>query len=214
MLKRLFFTLALSLGYATTLLAQGVFGANLVEKSHYKYKSYVLSLGPVISGNYSIPYNGYDISGGLGFNAGAAINLRFGRPKLHPVGTERFGVQIEFLYSTYNLNDDKNDYTLKCFDIPILFQWYVLPMWAIDAGITIMNANKISCENYRYGNIQDYDNGKSVFCVSFGYSFRFRNGFTANIRYNMGLSSMAENITANHSALSLGIGWMFNVIKK
>ena len=80
MLKRLFFTLALSLGYATTLLAQGVFGANLVEKSHYNDKSYVLSLGPVIGGNYSSPVSSDDTSGDFGFNAGAAINLRFGRP--------------------------------------------------------------------------------------------------------------------------------------
>lgn len=225
MFKRTLLTLALIAGTAAAASAQGIlvdvdgtdpYNGKLPEV----LKPYALSIGPKVGANYSIAGDpdGMDlgISGNIGFSAGVAANLRFGRPAGRPYyGTERFGVQLEALYSMHSIKSDVEDIKMNCFEIPVLFQWYFLPSFAIEVGPTFTGAFSTSPKELKYNNaVYQMDKMKSYdVMLSIGVNCKLKNGFTADLRYNMGNSDMAGNFNTKVSTISLGIGWLFSVIK-
>lgn len=226
MFKRAFLTLAVAVGMAVSASAQGIVPVDdEVITSDEKVvisevlKPYALSIGPKIGANYSIAGDpdGMDlgISGNVGFSAGVAANLRFGRPAGRPFGTERFGVQLEALYSMRSLKSDVEDITMNCFEIPVLFQWYFVPTFAIEVGPTFTGAFSASPKEFKYNNaVYQMDKVKAYdVMLSIGLNCKLKNGFTADLRYNLGNSDMAGNFKTKVSTISLGIGWLFNVIK-
>lgn len=226
MLKRALLTLAVIAGMAITASAQGIVPVDddvtsddIVYDPIYVYKPYALSIGPKVGANYSIAGDpdGMDlgISGNIGFSAGVAANLRFGRPAGRPFGTERFGVQLEALYSMRSLKTDVEDIKMNCFEIPILFQWYFVPTFAIEVGPTFTGAFSGSPKDFKYNNaVYQMDKVKAYdVMLSIGVNCKLKNGFTADLRYNLGNSDMAGNFQTKVSTISLGIGWLFSVIK-
>lgn len=226
MFKRAFLTLAVAVGMAVSASAQGIVPVDdEVITSDEEIvisevlKPYALSIGPKIGANYSIAGDpdGMDlgISGNVGFSAGVAANLRFGRPAGRPFGTERFGVQLEALYSMRSLKSDVEDITMNCFEIPVLFQWYFVPTFAIEVGPTFTGAFSTSPKEFKYNNaVYQMDKVKAYdVMLSIGLNCKLKNGFTADLRYNLGNSDMAGNFKTKVSTISLGIGWLFNVIK-
>lgn len=182
-------------------------------------KPFALSIGPKIDFNYAIAGNpkGMDInlSGNAGFNAGVAANVRFGRPAGKPYGTERFGAQLELLYSMRNLKSDIKNITMNGFEIPVLFQWYFIPNLAVEIGPTFSGVFSASPKqfavdnsNFEMSKLKDYD-----VMLTLGLNCMLKNGFMAEFRYNLGNSNMAGNFETKVSTISLGIGWLFNVIK-
>lgn len=226
MFKRAFLTLAVAVGMAVSASAQGIVPVDdeVITSDEEVVisevlKPYALSIGPKIGANYSIAGDpdGMDlgISGNVGFSAGVAANLRFGRPAGRPFGTERFGVQLEALYSMRSLKSDVEDITMNCFEIPVLFQWYFVPTFAVEVGPTFTGAFSTSPKEFKYNNavyqmekIKAYD-----VMLSIGLNCKLKNGFTADLRYNLGNSDMAGNFKTKVSTISLGIGWLFSVIK-
>lgn len=226
MFKRAFLTLAVAVGMTVSASAQGIVPVDdEVVTSDEEIvisevlKPYALSIGPKIGANYSIAGDpdGMDlgISGNVGFSAGVAANLRFGRPAGRPFGTERFGVQLEALYSMRSLKSDVEDITMNCFEIPVLFQWYFVPTFAIEVGPTFTGAFSTSPKEFKYNNaVYQMDKVKAYdVMLSVGLNCKLKNGFTADLRYNLGNSDMAGNFQTKVSTISLGIGWLFNVIK-
>ncbi len=226
MFKRAFLTLAVAVGMAVSASAQGIVPVDddVITSDEEVVisevlKPYALSIGPKIGANYSIAGNpdGMDlgISGNVGFSAGVAANLRFGRPAGRPFGTERFGVQLEALYSMRSLKSDVEDITMNCFEIPVLFQWYFVPTFAIEVGPTFTGAFSASPKEFKYNNaVYQMDKVKAYdVMLSIGLNCKLKNGFTADLRYNLGNSDMAGNFKTKVSTISLGIGWLFNVIK-
>lgn len=226
MFKRAFLTLAVAVGMTVSASAQGIVPVDEeVVTSDEEIvisevlKPYALSIGPKIGANYSIAGDpdGMDlgISGNAGFSAGVAANLRFGRPAGRPFGTERFGVQLEALYSMRSLKSDVEDITMNCFEIPVLFQWYFVPTFAIEVGPTFTGAFSTSPKEFKYNNaVYQMDKVKAYdVMLSVGLNCKLKNGFTADLRYNLGNSDMAGNFQTKVSTISLGIGWLFNVIK-
>lgn len=226
MFKRAFLTLAVAVGMTVSASAQGIVPVDdEVVTSDEEIvisevlKPYALSIGPKIGANYSIvgDPDGMDlgISGNVGFSAGVAANLRFGRPAGRPFGTERFGVQLEALYSMRSLKSDVEDITMNCFEIPVLFQWYFVPTFAIEVGPTFTGAFSTSPKEFKYNNaVYQMDKVKAYdVMLSIGLNCKLKNGFTADLRYNLGNSDMAGNFKTKVSTISLGIGWLFNVIK-
>ena len=49
--------------------------------------------------------------------------------------------------------------------------------------------------------------------LSVGVNCKLKKGFTANVRYNLGNSELAENFKTKVSTVSVGIGWLFTAIK-
>ncbi len=220
MLKRAFLTLAVAVVMAASASAQGIVPVDdEVPTGEVVLKPYALSIGPKIGANYSIAGDpdGMDlgISGNVGFSAGAAANLRFSRPAGRPFGTERFGVQLEALYSMRSLKSDVEDIKMNSFEIPVLFQWYFLPSFAVEVGPTFTGAFSTSPKEFKYNNaVYQMDKVKAYdVMLSIGVNCKLKNGFTANLRYNLGNSDMAGNFQTKVSTISLGIGWLFNVIK-
>ncbi len=220
MLKRAFLTLAVAVVMAASASAQGIVPVDdEVPTGEVVLKPYALSIGPKIGANYSIAGDpdGMDlgISGNVGFSAGVAANLRFSRPAGRPFGTERFGVQLEALYSMRSLKSDVEDIKMNSFEIPVLFQWYFLPSFAVEVGPTFTGAFSTSPKEFKYNNaVYQMDKVKAYdVMLSIGVNCKLKNGFTANIRYNLGNSDMAGNFQTKVSTISLGIGWLFNVIK-
>lgn len=225
MFKRAFLTLAVIAGMAVTASAQGIVPVDDKVTTEDDIvisevlKPYALSIGPKVGANYSIvgDPNGMDlgISSNIGFSAGVAANLRFGRPAGRPYGTERFGVQLEALYAMRSLKNDVEDIKMNCFEIPVLFQWYFLPSFAVEVGPTFTGAFSISPKELQYNNaVYQMDKVKAYdVMLSVGVNCKLKNGFTANLRYNMGNSDMAGNFKTKVSTISLGIGWLFPIIK-
>ncbi len=226
MLKRALLTLAVIAGMAVTASAQGIVPVDDVDVTSDEnivisevLKPYALSIGPKVGANYSIAGDpdGMDLgmSGNIGFSAGVAANLRFGRPAGRPFGTERFGVQLEALYSMRSLKNDVENINMSCFEIPVLFQWYFIPTFAIEVGPTFTGAFSASPKEFKYNNaIYQMDKVKAYdVMLSIGVNCKLKNGFTADLRYNLGNSDMAGNFQTKVSTISLGIGWLFSVIK-
>lgn len=222
MLKRAFLTLAAAVGMAVSVSAQDLVPMDAGDKPDgfgEILKPYALSIGPKIGANYSIggDPDGIDlgIAGKAGFQAGIAANVRFGRPAGRPFGTERFGVQLEALYSMHTLKSDVDDITMKCFEIPVLFQWYFIPTFALEVGPTFTGAFSTSPKELAYNNtVYEMDKVKAYdVMLSIGVNCKLRNGFTADLRYNMGNSDIAGNFKTKVSTVSIGIGWLFNVIR-
>lgn len=222
MFKRVFLTFAMTVGLAVYVSAQGIVPVEdeYVNKTHNMVlKPYAFSIGPKVGANYSLASNpegmNLNMSGNIGFSGGVAFNLRFGRPAGRPFGTERFGVQIEGLYSMRSLKTNVENIKLNCFEIPLLLQWYVIPTFAIEVGPTFTGAISTSPEHFNYNNtVYDISKIKAYdVMLSAGVNCKLKNGFTADIRYNMGNSNLAGNFKTKVSTVSIGIGWLFNVIK-
>lgn len=225
MLKRVLITFAVTIGMVVSASAQGIVPVDEDEISpthrsgRVVYKPYALSIGPKVGANYSMAGDpdgmNLGMSGNIGFSAGAAFNLRFGRPAGRPFGTERFGVQLEALYSMRSLKNDVDDIKLNCFEIPVLFQWYFVPNFAVEVGPTFTGAFSASPKEFNYNNaVYQMDKVKSYdVMLSIGINCKLKNGFTADLRYNLGNSDLAGNFNTKVSTISLGIGWLFNVIK-
>ena len=190
MFKRAFLTLAVAVGMMVSASAQGIVPVDddvigndhQVRRGKTVYKPYALSIGPKIGANYSIAGDpdGMDlgISGNVGFSAGVAANLRFGRPAGRPFGTERFGVQLEALYSMRSLKNDVEDITMNCFEIPVLFQWYFVPTFAIEVGPTFTGAFSTSPKEFKYNNaVYQMDKVKAYdVMLSVGLNCKLKNG--------------------------------------
>lgn len=222
MFKRAFLTLAAIAGLAFSASAQGLPDTEVIieDEEVEVLKPYVLSIGPKVGANIAFAGNpaGMDdlgMSGNMGFNAGVAANLRFGRPAGRPFGAERFGVQVEALYSLRSLKTDFDNITMNCFEIPVLFQWYFVPNFAVEVGPTFTGAFSTSPKEFKYNNlIYQMDKMKAYdVMLSIGLNCKLRNGFTADLRYNLGNSNMAGNFETKVSTLSVGIGWLFTTIK-
>lgn len=222
-MKRTILTLMAAAAVSASALAQG-FG--MEDDNYYIDDSYqptevlrpfALSIGPKVGFVYSMPTNpkdlNLDLKGGAGFSAGLAANVRFGRPAGKPFGTERFGVQLEALYSLRQIGSTSGTVPMNCFEVPVLFQWYFLPQLAVEVGPTFSGAfptKSITTDNAVYR----LDNAKAMdVMLSFGLNCKLKNGFTADLRYNLGNSDIAGNVPAKVSTISVGIGWLFNVIK-
>lgn len=219
MLKRVLFTMAVAVGMAVSVSAQDLISEDDDVIISEVLKPYALSIGPKVGVNYSMAGDpdGMDIgmSGNAGFCAGAAFNLRFGRPAGRPFGTERFGIQLEALYSMHSLKNDVDNFSLNCFEIPVLFQWYFVPNFAIEVGPTFTGSFSSSPKELKINNlVYQMDKVKAYdVMLSIGVNCKLKNGFTAGLRYNLGNSDLAGNFKTKVSTISLGIGWLFNVIK-
>lgn len=225
MFKRAFLTLAAIVGMTAAVSAQGI---GMEEESVYYYdqpttvyKSYNLAIGPKVGVNYSLPTSAknmkdLDLSGNIGFSAGLAADLRFGRPANRSFGAERFGVQVEALYALKQLKtaDQFDNISMNCFEVPVLFQWYFVPTFALEVGPTFTGAFPTT-KDFKYGkDIYQLNKAKGMdVMVTFGLNCHLRNGFTADLRYNLGNSDLAGNFQTKVSTISLGFGWLFNVIK-
>lgn len=184
-----------------------------------RLKPVTFAIGPKVGMNVTMAGNpeGMKIGmgSGIGFEAGVAGNLRFGRPAGKRYGEERFGVQVEALYSLRSMTTDIENITTNNFVVPVLFQWYFIPQLAIETGPVFVAGLSTSPEHMRIDN-SNFNIGKikaNDFMWSIGVNCRLKKGFTADVRYNIATTNMASNFRTKVSTLTVGVGWLFNTTK-
>jgi hypothetical protein len=199
-------------------------------------KSYVLSVGAKAGVNYSLAGNpdGLEylgVSGNVGYFGGVVANFRFARPAGKPLGTERFGVQLEALYSLRSLKTNTENINMNSFEVPLMLQWYALPSFYVQVGPTFTGVlstspDKLSFHDYsktestssiteinNYTTIATGDLKPFDVMLSIGVGYKHKSGLTADLRYNMGTSDLAGNFSTKVSTISLSVGWLFNIVK-
>ena len=153
----------------------------------------------------------------VGFHVGGFAEIKL---------SDKFAIQPELLYSAQGANEEYSEFgapveitqNLGYLNIPVMAKYYVAEGFSLEAGPQIgflLNA-KIKAE-YE-GESEDESNKdafKSIdFGVNFGAGYDFTENFSAGVRYNLGLSNIAEtedgdDFKINNSVFSVSIGYKF-----
>lgn len=183
-------------------------------------KSFTFSIGPKAGGSYNFisePSNlNVGLKGGIGYGGGLALNAHFGRKTpSSPGGTGLFGVQLEGTFNSKSFSSENAKMTVSGVDVPILFQIYPIPVMCIEIGPAFeFYKIKSNAEIASHGTRVGIDGQSGVYTMlSVGIGLHLTKGFTMDLRYNYGLNGLNQSWPAKISSVSLGIGWLFKVIK-
>lgn len=211
--KTLLFIVVVSALCCNHLHAQTEFGWN-------HDRPYRVSLGPKASiglaiGSDSKTYH-LDLTGGLAYQFGAAINARFGRlNQASEGGTGLLGAQVEALYSVRNVNIEGDRLKMSCIELPLLVQVYPNPNFAIEAGFTLLKTISSSPDKMTFDNVAistgEIKGGDVM--LTLGVCLRSSGGLMADVRYNMGNSQLASNFDTKVSSVVLSLTYLINFIK-
>jgi opacity protein-like surface antigen len=159
----------------------------------------------------------------VGFQVGGFAEIKL---------SDKFSVQPELLYSLqgvkieesipeFDLNFKSTD-NLSYLNIPVMAKYYVAEKFSLEAGPQIgfllsakSDFTDISGDKATSGDIDVKDDYKSIdFGVNFGAGFDFTENLSAGLRYNLGLSNIAENVEGENfkqknSVFSLSVGYKF-----
>ena len=179
----------------------------------------VVSLGVTAGGNYSMmsEYDPIDLGArtGIGFQGGLAVNAHFGQKQGAGAGTGPIGLQLELLYAQHNIKTDLNDdIKLGYLEAPLLLKYYVTKGLNIELGPTfaflmskgpddlVGPSTSIAIGELKGGDVR----------ATVGISYQ-TNGFFVSARYNHGFSDLAGNFPCKVSAVTLSVGYLFDVFK-
>ena len=221
MIKKISFFM-LSLCLSTSMIAQnegvGIFEDDAIGGLYSR--NYTISIGPKAGVNLTTMSDPSDFEleqkSGTGFTGGIAANFHFGRrTEASRGGTGLWGLQVEALFSQKTVATEDDDIKFNYIEVPVLAQCYFTPNLYIEAGPTFCGALSVSPDkiyvdkiSIATGDIKGLDVAMSI-----GAGYKNKNGFMANIRYNMGTSELAKNFTGKLSSLSISVGWLFTIIK-
>lgn len=205
-----------------------------VKTKDYKYE---ISVGPRIGAGLAMMSEsgelkeiGLSDGPGFGFNAGLALNIRYGNKdsKGRPIhGQGLFGVGLELNYASMSLKTKPgDDLKLGYFEVPLLLQIYPaygskqLKNLFLEVGPTFSmllssSPDEIKVSEYRKYMTGDLKGGDVKFTVGCGYRFNrasANDGFYAGLRYNFGTSKLAGNFPAKVSTAEITIGYLFKCI--
>lgn len=179
----------------------------------------VVSLGVTAGGNFSMmsKYDPIDLGSrtGISFQGGLAVNVHFGQKPGAGAGTGPCGLQLELLYAQHNMKTNLNDnIKLGYLEVPILFKYYITKELNIELGPTfaflmskkpdklIGQSTSIAIDELKGGDIR----------ATAGISYQ-TNGFYVSARYNHGFSELAKNFPCKVSAVTLSVGYLFDIFK-
>lgn len=184
------------------------------------HKSYAVSVGIKAGGSYNSIAEPSDfnvgLKGGFGYGGGVALNAHFGRKTpSSPGGTGLIGVQVEGEYVSKSFSAENILLGVSGVDVPLLLQIYALPALCFEVGPTFEFYGMKSEADISSRGARVTVNGQGGVntMLTAGVGVHLSNGFTADLRYNYGLSALSQGWPAKISTISLGIGWMFKVIK-
>jgi hypothetical protein len=145
----------------------------------------------------------------LDFHAGILVNLNFGYKENTP---GFFGLQTELLYSRQGFTQKGNVVTFNYLTVPLLAKLYLyqgfnleIGPWfgfllGVDPNSTEINENIIQISGLKGGK----DAGVAV-----GIGHDFNIGLVVGVRYQHGLSDMANNILWTNRNIAVSLGWKF-----
>ncbi len=185
-------------------------------------RHWTLSLGPKVGGTFSTMTEADDFKlepkTGSGFTAGVVVDARFGRRiESGAYGkTSWFGVQMEALFTQRNIKTNSSDLELSYLEVPVLFQFYPIPVMYVEAGVTIdmlMSSKPDYLSSGEHNLINTGNLGGGDMMPTVGLGIKLNKGFMADVRYQFGTSDLAGNFPCKTSMLSVSVGWMFDILK-
>lgn len=144
----------------------------------------------------------------VGFNIGGFSEIKI---------SDKFSIQPELLYSIQGAKVDSEgttvDFNLSYLNIPVMAKYYVSPKFNLEIGPQI--GFLTSAKGKTMGvSVDVKDFFKSTdFGLNFGAGYDFTSKFSAGIRYNLGLSNIAEDSggeSVKNSVISISLGYKFN----
>jgi hypothetical protein len=189
--------------------AQGKPSAPPIVKTTFGVKAGV-NLSNIINGQENL-----DFSPGMkaDFHLGVVANLHFGyRDEGSPVGTGRFGLQPELLYSRQGFAVDDEAITFDYITLPVMARLYATKDIYVEAGpyfgyLLQLSANSTVIEGAQI-DLSSLKGGID-FGAGVGAGYESRLGLIAGIRYQLGLSDMAGNLKWKNNVVALSLGWLF-----
>lgn len=144
----------------------------------------------------------------VGFNVGGFAEIKI---------SEKFSIQPELLYSTQGAEIDSDgetvDFNLSYLNIPIMAKYYVAPKFSLELGPQIGFLTSAKGEAMGVSvDIEDFFKSTD-FGLNFGAGYDFTDKFSASVRYNLGLSNIAEDSgdeSVQNSVFSISLGYKFN----
>ena len=151
-----------------------------------------------------------------GFNVGVAANIRFcKRNERSSAKTGLLAFQPEVRYATMGGNNPEYSIGTGYLMIPVMFQVYPIKNMFIEVGPEFALNLSHTPNNVAVGNYQlDLANLKAndiMLGVGIGYTI---NGLSVGLRYNHGVSNMAENLLWKNYILQVNLGYAFSLGKK
>ncbi|KIA99658.1 porin family protein [Flavobacterium sp. JRM] len=163
-----------------------------------------------------------NVSSKVGFQVGGFAEIKL---------TEKFSIQPELLYSLQGAKIDQSEEGYRYestekfsyLNIPVMAKYYVAEKFSLEAGPQIgflLSAKSDFTETDDFfgttsGDEDVKDSYKSIdFGVNFGAGYDFTENLSAGIRYNLGLSNIADfeegdNTKIKNSVFSLSVGYKF-----
>lgn len=158
----------------------------------------------------------------VGFQVGGFAEIKL---------SDKFSVQPELLYSLQGVKFKDSEIgfattettdNLSYLNIPVMAKYYVAEKFSLEAGpqIGFLLSAKSDFSGFDgdedfSGDIDTKDFYKSIdFGVNFGAGYDFTENLSAGLRYNLGLSNIAEtvegeNFKQKNSVFSLSVGYKF-----
>ncbi|KIA99210.1 hypothetical protein OA93_06155 [Flavobacterium sp. KMS] len=162
-----------------------------------------------------------DASSKVGFQVGGFAEIKL---------TEKFSVQPEVLYSLQGAKSEGSEFgytskstlNLSYLNIPVMAKYYVAEKFSLEAGpqigflLSAKDDTKVTVDGESSSEkINVKDDYKSIdFGVNFGAGYDFTENLSAGLRYNLGLSNIAEtvegeNYKVKNSVFSLSVAYKF-----
>lgn len=183
-------------------------------------KNLTMALGPkagcgMAIGNNLTTYN-IDFHSGLAYQFGVSVNMKLGQKhEQNSVGMNLFGIAMEAMYGIRNLGTRSGKMTIRCVEIPLLFQYYPTPSLAVEAGPTFVRTLKCIPDQLQFDNavlnIGQISGGDIM--LTFGACYKTPFSLVLDLRYNFGLSNMAGNLDCKNSSLMFSVAYLFELIK-
>lgn len=147
------------------------------------------------------------------FQAGAMLNMHFGkRIEGSPVGTGKFGIQPELLYSRQGFTVNGESINLDFVTLPVMAKYYMTEKFNIGVGpyvgYLLSSAPNSSVIDGAQINLSDLKGSIDVgMGAGIGYETTF--GLSVEARYNLGMSDMAKNLKWQNNVIAFSLGWLF-----
>ncbi|MCL2072676.1 MAG: PorT family protein [Marinilabiliaceae bacterium] len=180
-----------------------------------KYKKYVcfgIKGGPNFSNiTNKTPNIEFSPKINTGFHSGFLFNIR------KPI----WGIQPELLYSQQGFVIEGSKINFHYITVPLMFKYYIDDYFIIELGpffsylfAVAPNSMEINVDEYDFYstradiNFSDLKKGKDIgFAVGAGFEFDI---LSIGVRYNRGLSDMANNLQWKNSVFAISLGIFFN----
>lgn len=156
-----------------------------------------VDLGIRLGANFSSfeDVSGFDNK--VGFTAGAFVGLKF----------NWFGIQPEVLYSQQGAKLDLNEFDLDYINVPVLFKFYINdcvnfhfgPQYGIlinDDGFVDSILSNFEAETYEFSGVG-------------GLGINLPLGFSADIRYTIGITDTFEEVEWRSGVINLSLAYSF-----